>query len=175
VSAHEAGHIVGDDAAETPVDQGVTAVQARPLDAPIDRDRDVREFAQLTLKKRELEGSVKQDDPRRKQLEQRILDDLAERGLKGVDLAGIGKVSIKKQLWAKVKRDGDTPTEAEKEAAAQALKDAGLDDYVNETFNLQTVSSLYREWKQQGVEPPAQLEDYWEVEPKYSLGVYIAK
>lgn len=177
---HAAGHIDRDTSADyeqalADSAAGDLAVQARPFDTPANHDRDVREFAELMLKRRRMKETIDGDKKRMDQLEQRILDTFSERGLRAVDLAGVGKVSIRKQLWAKVRREGDTATEAEKQKAIQALKDAGLDEYVSEGYNLNTISALFREYVDSGQGIPPALEEAWEADRRYTLSVYAAR
>jgi hypothetical protein len=174
---HPAGHIERPEGYEEELAAraSILDVQPRPLDSPPDPDQDVREFAELTLKRRALKETLDGDKKRLDQLEARILEHFGDKGLKGLDLAGVGKVSIRKQIWARVKRAGESTTGEEKARAIQALKDAGWDEYVSENFNLNTISALFREHRDTGQELPPQLAEAWEEDTRYTLSVRAAQ
>lgn len=134
-----------------------------------DPDAKVKEWAELAAEKKRLEDQLKAIKPRMQELEEVVLGDFAERSVKSIHIKGIGKVGTRRELWAKPKRAGGEATDEEKLAAAQALKDAGLGDYVVPKYDTRTISRLYREWEEEGVDPPKELEDYWEAEKGYKL------
>jgi hypothetical protein len=161
-----AGHI------EDP--EGTAALDAAAAH-PADHDRDMREWAELEKKRRVVKDQLDGLKPRMEQLQERILDDLAARGVKSVHLVGIGKVSTRRDLWAKVKREGEDATDAEKRAAIEALEAAGLGDYVEPKYDSRTISRLFREWEKEGIDPPEELTGSWEAEPSYKLTLTVEK
>lgn len=104
------------------------------------------EFVRKTLHKRRLEAEIRKLNNRLNDLEQIIVEELAERGEAGVKHAATGKQIVRTQkIWAQFAKAGDKATDEERAAAGQALIDSGLGDYVIPTFNANSVSAHFRE------------------------------
>jgi hypothetical protein len=59
----------------------------------------------------------------------------------------------------------------DKAAAYDALVAAGLGDFALRTFNVQSVSALYREWDRNDEQPPAELEGVISFTDTYEIGM----
>jgi hypothetical protein len=96
-------------------------------------------FAELTQRKRELDRELKQVKDEMAPLEQELLQRFAENGWQKVSHKGTGYTFyVRQQIWARA-ADGD------KAAACEALRAAGLGDFVAESFNYQSLSAYFRE------------------------------
>lgn len=101
------------------------------------------EFVELTMRKRDLERQLRAVKEQIEPLAAQLLDEFSSEGVSGKRHEGTGRmVSISRKVWARA-ADGDKP------AACEALKDAGLGDYVQEGFNTNSLSAYFREqWDQ---------------------------
>lgn len=116
------------------------------------------EYTRTTLRKRRLDAYKKKLNERLAELEQQVLDELAERGERGFKHDGTGKtVSITQQVWARIAKTGDDTTPEDRERAADALVAAGLGDYVQRGFNVQSLSAYFREQVNAWLDEQAQL------------------
>ena len=89
----------------------------------------------------------------------------------GPKIAGIGTPYLFREGWAKVARDGEEPTDAEKARAIAALDAAGMGDLAGRTINHQTLSARFREWERNGEDPPAELEGAFVFEKRSEIRV----
>lgn len=106
----------------------------------------VNTFARLTQRKRDLEHELNQIKDELKPLEEQILDELAANGWQNITHADSGYTFyIRRQIWARA-ADGEDRT-----AACRALKQAGLGDFVGETFNTHSLSAHFRELAEERV------------------------
>lgn len=103
-------------------------------------------YAVLEDEERALKARLKEIGEQRRQLEEHLLDDMADNGLAkltvrvGFDDGGqpvMKTLYMRRQLWAG--HQGD------KQALMEALKHAGYQDLVGETVNTNTLSALIRE------------------------------
>lgn len=96
-------------------------------------------FVQVKARKAELERELRIVKDELAPLEEQLLEEFAAEGVAGKRHAQSGKlVSISRRVWARA-AGGD------KAAACQALRAAGLDEFVAESFNTNSLSALYRE------------------------------
>lgn len=158
-AGHPAGHIAAPEGSDPPA-------------AAHDPEKDMREFAELDKRLKAIKAEEKEIRPRHSQLQERILQDMVDRGIRSVELEGLGKIGIRKERWAKVKRRGEEATAEEKAAAVAALEAAGLGDYVEPTYNLRTISALFRSWQDEGSDPPPELEAAWEADDRHKVVLY---
>jgi hypothetical protein len=104
---------------------------------------------------------------------------IERRWTKGPTIAGAGTPYLHRQGWAKVIGTGPhdprtgkpSVTEEDKARARQALRAAGLGDQLSETWNAQTLSKAYRQWEQEGADPPPELEGVFAFEKVPDLRV----
>lgn len=94
-------------------------------------------FAELSARKRELQEELKQTNTELGVLEEQLLPQFENAGVQNMRINGM-TVFIHRQIWAGAE-DGDT------ERAVDALKAAGLTDYVAEKFNTNSLSAWVRE------------------------------
>lgn len=135
------------------------------------------QYVQLTLLKRRLDAATKRVKTELEPRMDELLDYYSERGSSGERHAGTGKaVSINRTLRAAVAKG------VEKPAAAAALKAHGFEEFVEEGFNLSTLSAYFRDQERQyiaehGVAPapealiPDELKAVLSIYPDIKLGV----
>lgn len=131
----------------------------------------VHEYVRLIARKRELEAELRQVkeelgdtagyEPGK--LERRVIAYFEQNGMQSTRVNGM-MISLNRRLWAHAK-DGDYP------AACQALRDAGLGEFVQPRFNVQTLSSWVREQDRDGEPLPPAFEGRIEVAEVFRLGV----
>lgn len=106
----------------------------------------VDELARLTLRKRKIETALRHTNGRIAEVDQLVVEELLERGESATKHAATGAtLRLARQVWAKVVRADEKPTDEEKAAAAEGLIAAGLGDYVKPGFNTNSVSAYFRE------------------------------
>lgn len=110
----------------------------------------MQQYRKLDLLRRDLDAKLKDAKEKLSQLEPEVRDQLIMAGMdkitvnakptKRIPFPRACTIYVKRDLWAKVP---DAP--GAREAAVAALKDAGLDMYVGENFNSQSLSAYLRE------------------------------
>lgn len=104
------------------------------------------ELIRVTLRKRRLEAAVRQCNARISDLDQVVVEQIAEQGATSLKHAATGATArIDTKVWAKVCKSAEKVSDDEKAAAAEGLKAAGLGDFVKPGFNTNTVSAYFRE------------------------------
>ena len=98
-------------------------------------DEKLRRYVELDSRKRELKDELKTTNEEMRKLGEQLLNEFEHSGIQNINVDGV-TIYIHRQLWAGAK---------DKPAAIQALKKAGLVDYVAETFNTQSLSAWVRE------------------------------
>lgn len=106
-----------------------------------------KRFVELKLKRSDLEGQVDEIKAEMDTLERSILDQMASEGLQSFAVLN-HTLFPHVQRWLKA-ADGVT-----RQQACDALKQAGLADFVAENWNMQTVSAWYREQVKEGTPIP---------------------
>lgn len=97
------------------------------------------QFVTLKDRKTDLERELRDIKEQLGPLEQQLIEAFAQEGVTGKRHAATGKlVSISRRIWARA-HAGDKP------AACAALASAGLGDYVEESFNTNSLSAYFRE------------------------------
>ena len=96
----------------------------------------VHEFIGLIERKRGLEAALKDVENEIRSVEPIALEYMAGEGIQNCNVDGY-TVYLQTQVWASLQDD--------RIAAIAALKDAGLEDMVQETVNSQTLSAWVRE------------------------------
>jgi len=94
-------------------------------------------FVEIEKARRELETRLEELKAERATLEEELLRQFQESGIDSMRVDGM-TVYLKREIWAGAK-DGDY------ERACRALREAGLDQYVQERFNTQSLSAYVRE------------------------------
>jgi hypothetical protein len=120
----------------------------------------VKEFLQLTLRKRELEEQIKEIDGRLNELQEQSLTLFEREGISSLRLDG-HTVYLHRQVWASV--DASNPY------ALAELKRNGLGDLVKPTVNGQTLSAWVRERQEEDKPIPPVLAQYLKISEKYGL------
>jgi hypothetical protein len=87
---------------------------------------------------KELDEKLKATNARKTELEARIISEFEQEGVASMKVMG-RTVYTQRNLWAGV------PDGVDRQETCEALKDAGLGDFVAENFNTQTVSAYFRE------------------------------
>ena len=117
-------------------------------------DNPTDELVRKTLEKRALEAAVRRLNGRIADLDEMVVEELAARGDRGGKHDATGaSYTLARKIWAKLPVDveglpreqADAIRADAKAAAGQALRDAGLGDFVREDFNLNTLSAHFRE------------------------------
>ena len=129
----------------------------------------VREFAELQTKKRALNDELDAIDDRCKEIGPKILQEFEQEGVQSIKVPGQGTVHLHRQGWAKVVREGPEATPEERRRAADALKEAGVGQFVAETFNTNTVSAWMRELVREGEELPPELDGALVFEERFDV------
>lgn len=125
----------------------------------------------LTEIKREVERALRTVKESLAPRHEQMLDTFAQRGETSARHAASGQlVYVSRQLWARA-AGGDKP------AACSALKEAGLGDFVEEGFNVHSLSAYFRELRERDgaidVDSllPAQLRGAIELTEDHKIGV----
>lgn len=136
-----------------------------PPAPPVDHSAVFARARELVAAKLELDRLDELVDAQKKikaSAESYLLDAFAnEPALGGLKVDGY-TIYTRRQLWANA---------ADKAEAYEALVAAGLGDFAQKGFNVQSVSSLFREWDKNGEQPPAALAEVFNVGEKFSIGM----
>lgn len=118
------------------------------------------EFAKLKDQEAHLKGELKKVQEEIGGMEKRLLEEMDEEGLMDKITVRVGMddegrpltrtIYRRRQLWAGHINGRDTLVEA--------LKDAGLDEFVGETFNAQTLSAYVRSFDPDGRLAPEEVK-----------------
>lgn len=104
----------------------------------------LREFVSLETRKKELDADLKATKQRLDELEQQIIPMFVEEGVPSMTVEADGvkrTLSIYPDVYASPLND--------REEVVDALKQAGLDQYVAENYNTNSLTSFVREiWKE---------------------------
>jgi len=122
---------------------------------------ELKRFVALEERRRQLEAEVDTLKAEAAELEQRLLPQFEQEGFEKITVDG-RTVYVERRLWAKAK-DGD------KAAVCKALKRARLGDYVEETFNTNSLSAYVRELDREDRALPPSLREVLEVSEVFKL------
>jgi response regulator RpfG family c-di-GMP phosphodiesterase len=106
-------------------------------------------FAKLSEVKSNLEAKLDRVKAKMALLEPHLLDQLTDAQINQLKLAGGHTIYIRRQIWATI---SDRPS------AIEALKEAGMEDYVAENFNSNSLSAYVRETLESGEDLPDSFE-----------------
>jgi hypothetical protein len=115
----------------------------------------------LEERRRQLETEIDAVKAEAAELEQRLLPQFEQSGVERLSIDG-RTIYLERKLWAKA-RDGD------KAAVCCALKRARLGDYVEETFNTNSLSAYVRELDREGRPLPPSLETVLDISEVFHL------
>ncbi len=121
-----------------------------------------RRFATLFREKKELDDRLTEVKKELDALQEPMLNYFADAGIESVKVDGV-TLYIHSQLWANTK-EGSTP-----EQACAALKAGGLESFVNERFNTQTLSAYARELERKGESLPEVALEHVAVQAKIEI------
>ena len=103
---------------------------------------ELKRFVALEERRKQLEAEVETIKAESSELETRLLPQFEQSGTERIAIDG-RTVYVERKLWAKAK-DGDKPS------VCKALKRCRLGDYVEETFNTNSLSAYVRELDREG-------------------------
>lgn len=106
---------------------------------------ELRLFAKLDRVGKRLEAAGKKAKGKAAELNDRVLAALEEVGLQNAPLAGGVTVYQERVLWAGNDADDEEDADAAYERACNALEEAGLGEYVQRRYNVQSLSGYFRE------------------------------
>lgn len=122
----------------------------------LDTER-LRRFVALENRKKELKAELEAVEAELTELDADLQPEFVEAGIQSVRCDG-RTLYLHRQFWAGMV-DGDRPR------AVTALRTAGMDDYVFETFNTQSLSAYVRERVKSGQEDGQLVEDVYMLLP----------
>jgi hypothetical protein len=122
---------------------------------------ELKRFVALEERRRQLEAEVDTIKAEAAELEQLLLPQFEQEGFEKVSIDG-RTVYVERKLWAKAK-DGN------KAAVCKALKRARLGDYVEETFNTNSLSAYVRDLDREDRPLPPSLREVLEVSEVFKL------
>jgi hypothetical protein len=121
---------------------------------------ELKRFVALEERRRQLEAEIDTIKAEATELEERLLPQFEQSGMERVSIDG-RTVYVERKLWAKAK-DGDKP------AVCKALN-CRLGDYVEETFNTNSLSAYVRELDREGRTLPPSLAAVLDVSEVFKL------
>ena len=122
---------------------------------------ELKRFVALEERRKQLEAEVDSIKAEAAELEGLLLPQFEQSGMERVSIDG-RTVYVERKLWAKAK-DGDKPS------VCKALKRCRLGDYVEETFNTNSLSAYVRELDREGRQMPPSLVAVLEVSEVFKL------
>jgi len=122
---------------------------------------ELKRFVALEERRRQLETEIDTVKAEAAELEQRLLPEFERGGLEKISIDG-RTVYLERKLWAKAK-DGD------KAVVCKALKRAHLGDFVEETFNTNSLSAYVRELDREERPLPPTLHGVLEISEVFKL------
>ena len=121
----------------------------------------LKRFVELEKERREVETRLKSIKEEAKSLTEAILGDFEEAGMTKATIDGV-TVYVQRTLWAKA-------LEGDYERACEALRQAGLDVYVHERFNVNSLSAFVRERDKAGEPLPDAFKGAVDVEERFDV------
>ena len=121
----------------------------------------LHKFVDLETKRRELDREHKRVKEQCAETEARLLKEFEAAGMESAKVDGM-TVYLHRQLWA-------SPGEAGRDAVVVALKETGMDQYVSENYNANSLSAFVREMENTEQALPEQLANVLKVVEKFSL------
>lgn len=104
-----------------------------------------KKYARHALAKKKLEEKAKEIGNKLDHWSQPLIDHMQDEGLDKLSLHGGITLSLKEMIWAKIVAKTETG-EIDKHRAVQALREAGLEEYITEEgYNSHSLSAYLRE------------------------------
>lgn len=128
----------------------------------------VKQYAELTSKKREVQKMLDDLNGTLAKLEEELLEEYTDEGVSSLKVdTSEGRFTVfpRRELWAGREEGVDN------DAACAALRAAGLDDLCETKFNTQKLSAVVREMDAAGAPYPASFVGVIKVTEKYRLSV----
>lgn len=122
---------------------------------------ELRAYAEVVLEQRRLERELRRVKDARDAMKQPIMDAFSAAGVQRMTIDD-KTIYLRRQIWAGA-------DEGDYVSACAALRAAGLEEYVHERFNTNSVSALFREWDREDKAPPIELADGIKIEERYDL------
>jgi hypothetical protein len=122
---------------------------------------ELKRFVALEKRRRQLEIEIDNIKSEAAELELRLLPQFELSGMERISIDG-RTVYVERKLWAKAKND-------DKPAVCKALKHCRLGDYVEETFNVNSLSAYIRELDREGQAVPDVLASVLDVNEIFKL------
>ena len=122
---------------------------------------ELKRFVALEERRKQLEAEVETIKAESSELEVRLLPQFEQSGTERIAIDG-RTVYVERKLWAKAK-DGDKPS------VCKALKRCRLGDYVEETFNTNSLSAYVRELDREGKQLSAALATVLDISEVFKL------
>ncbi|HPH11488.1 MAG TPA: hypothetical protein PKW59_11525 [Thermotogota bacterium] len=123
----------------------------------------LKSFIDLNNQKKGLNEELDRVKTNIDELEEKILEEFAEAGISSIKAFG-ANVFIAPQLFVSPK-DGDRPR------LIAALKNTGLNEFVQENFNTNTLKAYVKEQRNNGFELPQELEDAMKITETFELRI----
>jgi len=131
----------------------------------------IAKFARLYLARKKLKEKATQINKELENMQGPLLDHIIDEGLNKVSFPGGITVSIDKKIWPKYLAK-DEFGQTDKHAIATALKEAGLNEYVEEGYNTNSIAAYLRELDRDKTNLPEALKGI--IEPN-SVNKLVAK
>ena len=123
----------------------------------------LKEFVEKDARKQALKRELNQLNKELNELEPELLESFAEEGVESIKVDG-RIVFLHRQIWAQVVGGA-----CNRPLAVEALKRAGLSDFVSENFNSNQLSAYMRELERNGEPLPEEFDGILEANEKFSL------
>ena len=120
----------------------------------------MKQFAKLDSRRAALEAELKEVKERIKEVEPQVLDEMTQNEVSNIRIDG-RTIYVQSQIWGRKKAPNET--------IVKALRDAGLEDFVSEGFNMQSISAFIREKVKNGESLPPQFNGVLEANEVFSV------
>jgi hypothetical protein len=124
-------------------------------------DEKIERFIELETERRELEARLKEVKEEIAPLHEQVLTYFEQTGTSKIKRSGL-TLYVHRQLWAR-------PIDGDYERGCAALKAAGLEDMVKESFNIHTLSAYIRELERMGEPIPETFEGAIQTEETFQI------
>jgi hypothetical protein len=124
-------------------------------------DEKIEQFIELETERRELEARLKEVKEEIAPLHEQVLTYFEQTGTSKIKRSGL-TLYVHRQLWAR-------PIDGDYERGCAALKAAGLEDMVKESFNIHTLSAYIRELERMGEPIPETFEGAIQTEETFQI------
>lgn len=123
----------------------------------------LKEYVAKDARKQELKREINKLNKELSELEPELLESFAEEGVESIKVDG-RLAFLHRQIWAKV-----VGGSANRPLAVEALKRAGLNDFVSENFNSNQLSAYMRELERNEESLPKEFEGILEANEVFHI------